>query len=59
MKRHYSSPDIVALVIVTVALLLLVPAMERHADWLPFHTEWSGLRLPLDRSARLPLLPIQ
>lgn len=59
MKRSYSSPDIAALIILTVALLWLVPALERHGDWLPFHTEWSGVRVPLERTMRLPVLPIQ
>ena len=59
MKRSNSSPDIVALVFLTVALLWLVPAIERHADWLPFHTEWSTLRLPAQPLAGVSRLPIQ
>jgi hypothetical protein len=54
MKRRMSSPDIVALVFLTVALLWFVPALERHADWLPFHTEWSGIRVALERPASSP-----
>lgn len=59
MKRSYSSPDIAALIILTVALLWLMPVLERHAEWLPFHTEWSTARVPLERAAGLPSLPIQ
>jgi len=59
MKRRTSSPDVVALIILTAALLWLVPELRRHVDWLPFHTEWSGIRLPVERLSRLPLLPVQ
>jgi len=59
MKRTDSSPDIAALVILTLALLWLMPVLERHAEWLPFHTEWSSARVPVERVAGLPPLPIQ
>ncbi len=59
MKRRTSSPDVVALIILTAALLWLVPELQSHVDWLPFHTEWSGIRLPMERATRLPLLPLQ
>ncbi len=59
MKRKDSSPDIAALVILTVALLWLLPVLERHAEWLPFHMEWSTVRVPVERAAGLPALPIQ
>ena len=59
MKRRTSSPDVVALIILTAALLWLVPELRSHADWLPFHTEWPGIQLPVERATRLPLLPLQ
>ncbi|MEP7362699.1 MAG: hypothetical protein ABI972_05540 [Acidobacteriota bacterium] len=59
MRRTDSSPDIVALLFLTVALLWLVPVLERHAEWLPFHTEWPTMRLPVERAAGLPVVPLQ
>lgn len=59
MNRSNSSPDIVALLILTISLLWLEPVLERHAEWLPFHTEWPTVRLPAERSAGVPLLPLQ
>lgn len=59
MNRRHSSPDIVALLILTVSLLWLLPVLERHADWLPFHTEWPAVRLLAERSTGVPLLPLQ
>jgi hypothetical protein len=59
MRRTDFSPDIVALVFLTIALLWFVPVLERHRDWLPFHTEWPVVRIPVERAAGAPMLPLQ
>lgn len=59
MRRQDSAPDIVALVVLTAALLWMMPVLARHPDWLPFHTEWSIQRPSLERAAGVPMLPLQ
>ena len=59
MRRRDSAPDIVALVVLTAALLWMMPVLARHPDWLPFHTEWTIQRTPVERAAGLPILSLQ